>query len=119
MNKKLIYMLVIVSILAFSLASAFTSARVITVSLQSVNFLREKGVTFKFMVDGDVRKSDIKGNVVVSGQKLALYCNYSGDPAPVTVTCTSAKGTAARFAGKFGVVTVAGHSFGFTVPARP
>lgn len=119
MNKKLIVILVALSIMAFSFTTAFAKPRVIKVSMLSVAFLHEKGVTFKFLVEGDVRKSDMKGNVKIDGKSLRLYCNYSGDSAPVVVVCTSAKGTAARHAGRFGVVTVAGHAFGFTVPARP
>jgi hypothetical protein len=119
LNKKLSLILVIISILAFTFASAFAPARVINISLISTSFLREKGVTFKFLATGDLRKTDFKGSVTVGGQSLKLYCNYSGDPAPTTVTCTSAKGTAARFAGKTGIVFVGGYSFVFTVPARP
>jgi hypothetical protein len=112
-------MLVILSILAFTFTSAFKSPRVIKVNLISVDFQREKGVTFKFWMDGDLRKSDLKGNVLVKGNSLRLYCNYSGDATPTVVVCTSAKGTAARYAGRLAVVSVAGHSFYFTVPSRP
>ena len=122
MKKKFIFIFVVLSILALTLTSAFTPLKtktppVLRVSLLSVNFLEEKGVTFKFLVDGDVKKSGLQGKVYVSNKTLRLYCNYSGDATPVTVTCTSAKGTA-KFAGASGIVSVAGHSFYFVVPAR-
>ena len=117
MKIKPIFILIVLSILALTLTSAFTSPRVNKVSLISVRFLEEKGVTFKFRVDGDVRKSDLQGNVLVNGKTLRLYCNYSGDPTPVVVVCTSAKGTA-KFAGNVGIVSIAGHSFYFVIPAK-
>ena len=118
MNKKLISMLVILSILAFTFATAFTPPKITRISLLSVNFMREKGVTLKFLVDGNFRKSELQGSVTVDGKSLRLYCNYGGDPAPVVVTCTSAKGTA-KFAGGVGLVSIAGRTFRIIVPARP
>jgi hypothetical protein len=110
-------MLVILSILAFGFSSAFSSPAVSSVRLLSVNYMKEKGVTFKFKVDGNFKKSDLRGSVLVAGKTLRLYCNYGGDPAPATVTCTSYKGTA-KYAGSAGVVSLVGRSFYFTVPAR-
>jgi len=122
MKKKFIFVFVVLSILALSLTSAFTPLKtktppVLRISLSSVNFLEEKGVTFKFLVDGDVKKSGLQGKVFIGNTVLRLYCNYSGDATPVTVNCTSAKATA-KFAGSVGIVSVAGYSFYFVVPAR-
>lgn len=117
MNKNFIHVLVILSILAFAFASAFRQPAVTQINLLSVSYLREKGVTFKFLVDGDFKKSDLQGSVLVSGKTLRLYCNYGGDQAPVVVVCTSYKGTA-KHAGNLGIVSLAGRAFYFTVPAR-
>ena len=117
MNKKLIRILVVLSILALSVTSAFSSPTVTQVKLLSVNYMNEKGVTFKFLVDGNFRKSKLQGNVTVNGKSIKLYCNYGGDSTPVVVVCTAYKGTA-KFAGHVGVVTVAGRSFRFVIPAR-
>jgi len=118
MKKKSVLMLIILSILALTLTAAAKAPHITKVSLESMSFMKEKGVTFKFLVEGDFKKSDLKGKVMVDGNTIKLYCNYSGDAAPVVVTCTAFKGTAAKYAGKLGVVTLVGHSFSFTVPAR-
>ncbi len=115
--KRLFVILVLLSILTFTVGSAFKSPAITQIQLLSVSFKEEKGVTFKFLVVGDIRRNDLKGNVLVGSKSLKLYCNYSGDLSPAVVTCTSAKGTA-KLAGRYGVVYIAGHTFGFTVPAR-
>jgi hypothetical protein len=117
LNKKFVSILVVLSTLAFTFTSAFKTPHVTQISLQSVTYLKEKGVTFKFLANGDFKRSDLQGNVVVNGKSIRLYCNYSGDPAPVVVVCTAAKGTA-KLAGNKGIVFIAGRSFLFTVPAR-
>jgi hypothetical protein len=117
MRKKLTFILVILSMLALTITSAFTTPRVTQVSLLSVTFKEEKGVTFRFLMDGDFKKANLKGNVVIDGKTRKLYCNYGGDPAPVVVICTAPGGTA-KSAGRPGVVNVAGRSFYFVVPAR-
>lgn len=117
MSRKIVFSLIILSILTFLFTSAFTSQRSLNISLQSVAYKREKGVTFKFLVNGDVRKNDLKGNVQISDRRLSLHCNYAGDSTPVVVVCTAQKATA-QFAGQPAVVTVAGHSFYFIIPAR-
>ena len=117
MSKRIAFSLVILSILAFLFTSAFKPApRPVDVTLLSVSYKREKGVTFKFLVDGNVRKSDLKGKVYVSNKALRLYCNYAGDPTPTTVTCTSQKATV-KYAGRPAMVVLAGHSYYFVVPA--
>ena len=118
MNKKFGF-LVLISILVLVATSAFKAREPLHVSLLSVDFLKEKGVTLKFMVEGDARKSSLKGSIVVAGKTLRLHCNDNGDPTPRVVVCTAQKATAARYAGKPAVVTLAGYSFYFKVPARP
>lgn len=115
--KRLFVILVLLSILTFTVGSAFKSPAITQIQLLSVSFKEEKGVTFKFLVVGDIRRNDLKGNVLVGSKSLKLYCNYSGDLSPAVVTCTSAKGTV-KLAGRYGVVYIARHTFGFTVPAR-
>jgi hypothetical protein len=111
-------MLVILSIMALTFASAFRSPIITQVSLVSVGYLKEKGVTFKFLVDGKIKKADLKGDVKVDGRTIRLHCNYGGDIAPIVIVCTADKATA-KLAGLRGTVTLSGKSFGFTVPARP
>lgn len=116
MKKNFLFSLAILSILAFLGASAFRS-RNVDIGLESVGYMREKGVTFKFLVSGDVRKNDLKGGVLTGNQRIGLHCNYRGDPTPLVVVCTAAKGTA-KLAGQPAIVSVGGHSFFFTIPAR-
>ena len=116
MNKKLISILVILSMLAFLLTSAFSAPRVTSVSLVSVAFREEKGVTFKFRVDG-FKTQDLKGSVVVDGQTLKLRCGHSGDSTDLLV-CISEKATAARFSGHKAVVLLEGYSFWFSIPVH-
>jgi hypothetical protein len=117
MYRKLTFVLVILSMLALLVTSAFTTSRVTNVTLLSVSYLREKGVTFKFLMDGNFKKIDLKGSVFTDGRTIRLYCNYGGDPAPVLVVCTADSGTA-KFAGQPATVSVAGRSFYFVIPAR-
>jgi len=117
MFRKLTFILVILSLMAFTITSAFTSPRVTQIRLLSVSFMEEKGVTFKFLVDGNFKKSSLQGSVVVDGKTRKLYCNYGGDPAPAVVTCTAPGGTA-KSAGRPGIINIAGRSFYFIVPAR-
>jgi hypothetical protein len=116
-KPRFIYIIVILALLAVPLTSAFQKPAVTQIQLLSVSYLKEKGVTFKFMIDGDFKKNDLKGTVNVAEKKFRLYCNYFGDAAPTVVVCTSDKGTA-KYAGKSGYVTIAGRSFWFKVPAR-
>jgi hypothetical protein len=117
MKTRFLFTVVILALLAVPLTSAFQKPSVTQIQLLSVSYLKEKGVTFKFMINGDFKKNDLKGTVVVSDKKFRLYCNYFGDAAPTVVICTSDKGTA-KYAGKPGYVNIAGRSFWFKVPAR-
>ncbi len=119
MNKKLTLTLVIISILVFTFASAFNTQPSITgVSLLSVKFQKEKGVTLKFLVTGDFHKKDLQGYILVGGKKVGLFCPYNDIPSPAVVTCHAAQGTAARYAGRRGMVYLAGVIFPISIPAR-
>ena len=118
MNKKIISMLVVLSLMSFYFTSAFKPAPVQKVTLLSVQFLEEKGVTFKFLMEGQFKKADLKGTVLVSGKELRLYCNAKPETKTSRiVVCTSPAGTA-KYAGTLGIVFLAGRSYIFVTPAR-
>jgi hypothetical protein len=118
MHKKMISFLVILSLMSFMFTSAFKPTPPIQISLTSVQFLKEKGVTFKFQMAGNIKRADLKGSVLVGGKTLRLYCNSkAGIKTNSVVVCTSPAGTA-KYAGSVGVVFLAGRSFIFITPAR-
>jgi hypothetical protein len=115
MSKKLVLTMLLVSLLAVIFATAAAPAVVKRMTLVETVFLREKGVTFKFQVEGNFRESDLKGYLVVEGKSLKLRCNYN-DGAGL-LNCTAPGGTA-KFAGTSGYITMAGFSFVVYIPAR-
>lgn len=120
MKNRLLSLILLLSILAFFTSSAFTSPLKLHIQLLSTEFLLDKGITFKFYIWGEIHPRDIKGVIVINKKNVKLRCNYKEkETSEAYVTCTAAGGTAAKYAGESGIVTLAGQGFWFRVPARP
>jgi riboflavin synthase alpha subunit len=114
MSKKLIFILVLVSLLAAMLTTASAAPVGITkVTLLEAVYLREKGVTFKFRIEGKFNQKRLPGTVTFDGKVANLRCNVNDG----LVVCTAPKATA-KYAGARGYVTLAGFSFPVVIPAR-
>jgi hypothetical protein len=112
MGKKTLIILMLVSVLA----AVFATASVIkNITLVETAYLREKGVTFKFRIDGEFRESELRGTLALENKTVKLHCNYN-DGAGLLV-CTAPSGTA-KYAGSQGYITLAGFSFQVVIPER-
>ena len=119
MKRKLVLIFLALSILVFFSSSAFITPY-LQVQLLSSGYVKDKGVTFKFLLTGDIHPRDIKGVVVINKKNIKLHCNFPGKgPSSITMTCTAFKGTAAKYSGESGIVILAGQPFWFRVPANP
>jgi hypothetical protein len=124
MNKKLLYLLLIISVLATTVGAAATPTTVsaaapsaITkVTLLQADFMEEKGMIFKFKVEGTFKENQLKGNLRIGGKDIKLRCRYNKNKA--IAQCTAPGGTAANYAGKYAVVSLSGFYFWVLVPKR-
>jgi hypothetical protein len=119
MYKRLIFILIVISILAtlFGVAAApVAKEEKKSVKLVSVGYYHEKGVVFKFKLTGEFKDSELKGSVSVDGKNIKVYC-VRKEAGPVNAQCVAASSTS-QMAGKEGVIAFAGKSFTFTVPKR-
>jgi hypothetical protein len=118
MYKRLVLILALIAVLTTLVGVAATP--VVNVEARSVRLLKvgyygEKGVVFKFQLTGDFKDKELKGSVFVDGKTVKVYCVRKariGGAQCVAASITS------RQAGKMGVITFAGFSFTFIVPAR-
>ena len=119
MKNKLILIFLTISIMTFLFASAYQTAPGLRIQLLSTSFIKDKGVTFKFLLEGEIHKRDIKGIIVINKKNVKLHCNFEDKKSPISLTCTAFKGTAAKYSGESGIVILAGQPFWFRVPAQP
>jgi hypothetical protein len=114
MRKKLIFILVLVSLLAVFVTTAAAPVGITRVTLVETVYLREKGVTFRFQMEGNASRNLLQGTITFDGITAKLRCknNHNGQ-----VICTAPGGTA-KHAGASGYVTLAGFSFPVVIPAR-
>jgi hypothetical protein len=117
MYKKIVLIMMLLSLLTVTVATAAAPAKITSVQLLSIAFKEEKGVMFKFAVQGDVTKTDLRsGTLFVDGKFVKLHCSYNAKAH--YVWCTAPGGTAKSFAGKWGVVSFGGFTFSVTIPAK-
>ena len=110
-------MLVIVSLLAFPVTSAFRPVDTpLSVQLLSAS-LNGKGLVFKFMINGTFRPNDLIGSVVVGKQSATLKCNVKSGHENTTLRCTAPL-SLPRNVTSYGTVTMSNVSFGFSVQGR-
>jgi hypothetical protein len=83
------------------------------VTLLETIYLKEKGVTFKFLIEGTGNFKKLTGTLNFDGKVGKLHCNVNDN----LVVCTAPKATA-QHAGTYGYVTLAGFSFPVVIPAR-
>jgi len=121
MKKRLLFMLVILSVLVglFGVAAAPTGKKDETksVTFMSVDYYHEKGVVFKFKLTGDFKDSELKGSVQVGKKTIKVYCVRKENDSRANAQCV-APSTTTILAGRLGVITFAGSKFSFTVPKR-
>ena len=115
MSKKLVLMMLLISMLAALFSTAAAPMTVKRITLVETVYLREKGVTFKFQVEGEVKEKELKGYLVLEGKSLKLRCNYNDGSG--LLNCTAPGGTA-KYAGSSGYISLAGFSFWVSIPAR-
>ncbi len=126
MTKKMLFLLVILSMLAsFSGMAAApmatpmaapAAAKIEKVTLVQATFMEEKGMIFKFKVVGTFTEKELKGSLLVKGKSIKLRCRYHAKND--IVQCTAPGGTATNFAGKSAIVSLNGFNFWVKVPAK-
>lgn len=117
LNKKIFLVLVIVSLLALPVTSAFRAVDIpITVQMVSAS-LSGKGLVFRFMINGTFRPNDLIGRVTIGNKTVNLKCNVKSGPQDKLLTC-SAPLALPRNVTSYGTVVMANHAFGFSVQGR-
>jgi hypothetical protein len=122
MTKKMLFLLVILSMLAsFSGMAAApmaapTAAKIEKVTLVQATFMKEKGMIFKFKVVGTFTEKELKGSLLVKGKSIKLRCRHHAKND--IVQCTAPGGTSTNFAGKTALVSLNGFNFWVKVPAK-
>jgi hypothetical protein len=114
MSRKFLFTLTLISMLAAMLTVAAAPAPARRITLVETVYLREKGVTFKFSLEGEFKDRELKGSIQYDGKAGNIHCNYNDKAA--LVVCTAPKATA-QHAGATGIVTLAGFSFAVIIPA--
>jgi hypothetical protein len=115
MHKKLLLVLFLVSVLALAIGTASAPRGITSLTLAQSAFFQEKGLGFKFDVTGTPTASDLKGWLYIKEKSYKLSCVYKS--AQSQIFCTAPAGTAQQ-AGSYGIVTLAGYSFGVIVPSK-
>lgn len=122
MTKKMLFLLVILSMLAsFSGMAAApmaapAAAKIEKVTLVQATFMKEKGMIFKFKVVGTFTEKELKGSLLVKGKSIKLRCRYHAKND--IVQCTAPGGTSTNFAGKTALVSLNGFTFWVKVPSK-
>jgi hypothetical protein len=122
MTKKMLFLLVILSMLAsFSGMAAApmatpAAAKIEKVTLVQATFMEEKGMIFKFKVVGTFTEKELKGSLLVKGKSIKLRCRYHAKND--IVQCTAPGGTSTNFAGKTALVSLNGFTFWVKVPSK-
>lgn len=122
MKRRLLFGLVILSLLAVSVGVAAApaaprqAAKITGVTLVETTFMHEKGMIFKFKVSGTFENKDLKGWLFVGDKAIKLYCRYQSKRD--LVQCNAPGGTSKNYAGKTGVVSLNGYRFSVTIPDK-
>lgn len=123
MYNRLVLVLTLIAMLVFAFGTAFTTTPAMTnagsrsVKLVSMTYMKEKGIVFKFHLNGSFKKEELRGKILVDKDVRTMRCvlNDSG----VDVLCIAQGATAGLHAGKKAYVFFAGFSFLVTLPDRP
>jgi len=121
MYKRLLYILVAISILATLVGVAATPAakkKERSITLVSVGYYREKGVVFNFKLTGEFKDKELKGTLFVDNKYIRIYCKRKDNDGQINALCVAASITN-RLAGKQGLITFAGSTFTAIIPKRP
>jgi hypothetical protein len=115
MSKKIfhVFSLLLLVVLLASTASPAFAAGGKSASLAAVRFIPGKGVVFIFDLQGEFKKSDLKGSVTIEGHTYPLYCRFNDAG---QASCTSIMMN--QYAGKAALILFAGSSFSDTIPAE-
>jgi hypothetical protein len=105
--KKNLYCLILVLAVIFSCVTPAYARMERSLTLDSIFYVRGKGVIFTFTPHGDFKESKLIGTATINHQTFALDCHFNdfGD-----VKCTTDRGLSS-FVGQIAVGQVAGFSF--------
>ncbi|MEW5830158.1 MAG: hypothetical protein AB1846_14790 [Chloroflexota bacterium] len=115
MNKKALFVLAIISILAMTFASAAAPAK--TATYQGAQFIQGKGLVLTFNVSGKFSAGELKGSIYVYGEKSYQMNCYFKDNTDNTVLGCVAPDKLKMFAGKGAVARFGDFGFYITIPS--
>jgi hypothetical protein len=115
MNKRLIFLITLISILGLAFASAAAPAK--TARLLDIQFIQGKGLVINFKVTGKFSPSDLKGSLYVYGEKsFPLDCAFKDNQDNTRLACVGSDGLR-DYAGKGALVQFADLGFYVNIPS--